>query len=366
MKNSKPNILFVASFPPPLHGSALMSQYIKDSKLINETFDCDYINLSTSRRIDEIGKSNPIKIWRLFTALMLLMWKLAIKHYDLCYLAITCHGIGFLKDAPFVLLCKLFGRKIIIHQHNKGMSKDVDRRPYKWLMPIVYKNVKVVLLSERLYPDIEKVVPIENVYICPNGIPEVDYEYKGSDNEVPHLLFLSNLMESKGIIVLLDALEIVHDKGLAFCCDIVGAETKELTGRRLSEEIYKRGLRDLIIYHGRKTGTEKERLFKMADVMIHPTLDDCFPLVLLEAMQYGLPIVTTDEGGILDMVSDGVNGLICEKRNPESLAKCIISLISDSVIRSRMGKSSFEIFEKDYTIAVFEKRLKGILDNECI
>ena len=57
-------VLFIAPLPPPVHGSAMVSQYIKDSKLVNEQFDCDFVNLSTSRRMDEIGKGGAKKILR--------------------------------------------------------------------------------------------------------------------------------------------------------------------------------------------------------------------------------------------------------------------------------------------------------------
>lgn len=363
----KKRILFVASFPPPIHGSAVMSQYIKDSKLINDTFDCDYINLSTSRQIDEIGKSNPIKIWRLFAALINLLLKLAIKRYDLCYLAITCHGIGFLKDAPFVLLCKLFRRKVVIHQHNKGMSKDVDRWPFNWLLLLAYKNVKVILLSWRLYPDIEKIVPMEYVYICPNGIPEVEYDYRGKNNAVPHLLFLSNFIESKGVYVLMDALKILSEKGYPFICDFVGGATNEIDRSRIEKETDKRGLHHFVNYKGRMLGEEKWKCYLNADIFVFPTYyhNECFPLALLEAMQFGLPIVTTDEGGIPDVIENGVNGLICKKRDAISLALCLEMLINDEHYRKEMGSLGYYKYITKYTLKCFEERLLGVLGN-CI
>lgn len=54
-------ILFIAPFPPPVHGSAMVSQQIRDCRVINSVFRCDYVNLSTSRRMDEIGRRSPIK-----------------------------------------------------------------------------------------------------------------------------------------------------------------------------------------------------------------------------------------------------------------------------------------------------------------
>ena len=77
---------------------------------LNEDFICDFVNLSTSRNIDEIGKKSIMKYLRFIGAYFITFWKLLTHRYALCYLAITCYGIGFLKDAPFVLLCKLFRR----------------------------------------------------------------------------------------------------------------------------------------------------------------------------------------------------------------------------------------------------------------
>ena len=368
MKKIK-QILFIATFPPPVHGSAMVSQYIRESKLINEAFECDYVNLSTSRRMDEIGKKNPVKIWRLFSALLLTFWKLLTHRYDLCYLAITCHGNGFLKDSPFVLLCRMFRKKIIIHQHNKGMANDVDRWPYRWLLPLCYKNAKVILLSWRLYPDIEKVVPKENVMICPNGIPEtVIGDPLRSDNAVPRLLFLSNLLIEKGVLVLLDALKILKDRGYSFVCDFVGGETTEIDATKFETEVRKRILNDKVVFHGKKYGTEKRDIFSNADIFIFPTYyhNECFPLVLLEAMQYGKPCISTNEGGILDIVKNGENGLIAERRNAESLSDCIQKLLDNPELCRQMGENGRKKFHEHFTNEVFERTMVEIINGQII
>lgn len=356
----KPSILFITPLPPPVHGSAMMSQYIKDSKLINKAFDCDYVNLSTSRRMDEIGKKPLLKMVRFIWAYCIVLGKLIYHRYDLCYLAITCHGIGFLKDAPFVLLCKLFRKKIVIHQHNKGMNTDVKRWPYRWLLPWVYQNTKVILLSWRLYPDIEKVVRKEQILICPNGIPETLQEKLDAkrQNQIPHLLFLSNLMVSKGVLVLLDALNILKDKGYSFICDFVGGETAEIDAARFKTEVEKRGLDKRVIYNGKQYGADKERFFKQADVFVHPTMDDCFPLVLLEAMQHSLPVVSTDVGGITDIIENKINGYVCETRDADIFAQKLSELIIDEPLRLRMGESGHEKYKRQYTLELFEANIK--------
>ena len=316
MKN-KPRILFIATFPPPIHGSAVVSEQIRNSKVINDAFDGDYVNLGTSRKMDEIGKGglwlNLQKLFRFAGSFFKTLGLLLMHRYDLCYCAITCHGSGFLKDAPFVLLCKLFGCKVIIHQHNKGMAKDVDRPVYRWLLPLVYKNAKVILLSWHLYPDIEKVVKREDVMICPNGIkPTGNPDFLRTPNKIPHILFLSNLLIDKGVLVLLDALKILKDKGYSFVCDFVGSETKDIDAARFAKEVEVRGLNSFAIYHGRKYGGEKDAYFKQADIFAFPTFygNETFGLVNLEAMDYKLPIVTTNIGGIPDIVTNGENGFV--------------------------------------------------------
>ena len=380
----------------------MVSQYIKDSRLVNEQHDCDFVNLSTSRRMDEIGKGGIKKLLRFVGAYLTLLWKLLTRRYDLCYLAITCHGVGFLKDAPFVLLCKLFRRKVMIHQHNKGMNRYVDRWPYRWLLPLVYRNTRVMLLSWHLYPDIAAVVKREQVVVCANGIPQQNCEVKGdggsraaahnpithnpithnpithnpiTHNPITHnpitnsqqpsakILFLSNLIPSKGVYVLLDACRVLKERGLAFICDFVGGETKEISAEVFREAVAARGLEEHVTYHGPKYGEEKHRFFMNADVFVFPTFyfNECFPLVLLEAMQWRLPLVSSDEGGIPDIVQDGVNGFVSPRQDVDSLANALERLITDPALRQQMGEAGYQRYCEEFTLEAFEKRFAAEL-----
>lgn len=361
---NKKKILFITPLPPPVHGSAMVSQYIKDSKLIKDSFDCDFVNLSTSRKMDEIGKRNIMKIFRFIGSYFSAFFKLLFNRYDLCYLAITCYGIGFLKDAPFVLLCKLFGRKVVIHQHNKGMNQCVEKQPYKWLYPIVYKNTKVILLSWNLYEDISKVVKREQVLICPNGIPKIteSNNIKERDNLEPRLLFLSNLIESKGVYLLLDACKILKEKGYKFVCDYVGGETKEINRFVFEESVKSRKLDGYVVYHGPKYASEKNDCFINADIFVFPTYHETFGLVNLEAMQFRLPIVTTNEGGIPDVVLDGINGFVCKRRDVDSIVKALERLLVDEDLRVKMGIEGYNLYKSKFTLNAFENNMNDIFN----
>lgn len=358
---NKSRVLFIVPLPPPVHGSTVMCQYIKDSKLINEQFDCDYVNLSVSRNMEEVHSFKWVKIWRLINAFFDVFYKLLIHRYSLCYVALAFHK-SLLKDAPFVLLCKLFRRRVVIHLHGKGASEDTKKSLYRWILKRTFNNSKVLLLSWLLYPDVEQLVNKENVSICPNGIPFVESGYTKKKNTVPRLLFLSNLIVSKGVFVLLDALKILNDKGYDFVCDFVGGETSEIDTKRFEEEIEIRLLKEKVIYHGRKYGEEKKSFFENSDIFVFPTNEDCFPLVILEAMSHRLPIVTTNEGAIPDEVINGENGLIGEQKNSYSIAECIEKLICDGDLRKRMGEYGYQKLRKNYTIDAYELNICKILE----
>ncbi len=258
------------------------------------------------------------------------------------------------------------GCKVIAHYHNKGVSAYQSKWVYNFLYKRFFSNLKVILLAENLYKDIARYVKREDVYICPNGIPNsCKEELKARrNNEAPHLLFLSNLLISKGVTVLLDALKILKEKEYTFVCQFVGGETSEIGAVQFSEEVDKRNLNDRVAYVGRKIGEEKEFFFRQADVFVFPTYyyNECFPLVILEAMEYKLPVISTNEGGIPDMVKDGENGLICEKQNPVSLADCMAELLDDEELRVKMGNAGYEKFCREFTLDQFENRMRDILN----
>lgn len=358
-----PRILFIVPLPPPVHGSAMVSQAIRDSSGINRSYHTCFVNLSTSRTMTEIGRHGWRKVARLFGSYAKAFYQLVFRRCDAAYLAITCHGIGFLKDFPFVALCKLFAPKVILHLHNKGLNKDIHRWPYRWLMPWAFRHAEVILLSERLYADVSSVVHRKQVHICPNGLSTPLPEETSCRVSVPHLLFLSNLIESKGVSVLLDACRALKDRGYSFVCDFVGGETKEITRNQLEEGIRQRNLEGYVAYHGSQYGIAKEHFFRTADIFVQPTFEDCFPLTLIEAMQHGLPVVSTDEGAIPDMIVDGENGFVCPRRNVDALVNAIEKLLNDSELRKQMGENGRFRYKERYTLEAFDKTFQGILSD---
>lgn len=357
-------ILFLLHSPPPVHGAAIVGNYIKESSRVNDLFDTRYINIGTSTSIEEIGKSGVAKFFRY----MWLLWQVAVQMLifrpQKVYLTLTAKCPGFYKDSVVVLMAKMLGGSFIYHFHNKGVQTRQHKPIDNWLYRKVFNKTEVILLSEYLYPDIEKYVPRERVYICPNGIPDqmsstVESQRKSHDEPV-QLLFLSNLIESKGVFVLLGACLVLKEKGLSFKCVLVGDEG-DISADHLNKEIEKLGLEKEVAYVGTKYHKEKEEVITASDIFVHPSYNDCFPLVLLEAMQAKLPIVSTHEGGIPDMVEDGVNGYIVSQKDSQALAERLKELIENPLKREEMGQKGYVKYRMAFTLQAFEQRFTDIL-----
>ena len=132
-------------------------------------------------------------------------------------------------------------------------------------------------------------------------------------------------------------------------------------------QVAKRGLEGMVVYHGRKYGKDKEAFLNGADIFVFPTFyhNECFPLVLLEAMEHGVACISTTEGGIPGIIDDGKTGFLVPKHNAAILANKIETLLTDSALRQHMGEAGREKFEREFTLEVFEKRIVEIL-NHCL
>lgn len=355
--------------PPPVHGASMVGQYIHASHIINEAFDCHYFNLTLARNLDDIGKGGVRKLFDFIKQVICIWKKVREIKPQLCYITPNAKGGAFYKDFIIITFLKLMRQNIVIHYHNKGVSVRQDKTIDNFLYTQFFKKLKVILLSELLYEDIKKYVSPKDVFICPNGIPNIQIpiikpkEYNHMETQI---LFLSNMIATKGVWELIEACYLLKKSGLKFKCHFVG-KWNEITEHDFNIKIHEKELNGYVIAHGPQYGKEKIKTFQEADIFVFPTYypNECFPIVLLEAMQYALPCISTNEGGISDIIDQEKTGFIIEKKNVLQLADRISYLIKHPQKRKQMGENGYHKFLKEFTITSFEKNLKEILIKCC-
>lgn len=364
--DTKPKILFILHLPPPVHGAAMVGKWIHDSKLLNDTFDCRYINLTAAANLSDIGKVGFKKVISFSKMMMRIRRSVKVFQPDLVYVTPNASGGAFYKDFLVVNMLKRMGCRVLCHYHNKGVKRRQSYALDDQLYRLFFRNIKVLLIVPQLYDDMKKYLRIRDTYFCPNGVPmKLEHEPEADrHNEVPEILYLSNLFVSKGILDLLDALYLLRGDGYKFHCTVVGAEAAAMNGEKLKQEIDSRHLQNMVEYVGPKYGEEKDIYLDRADIMAFPTYypKECFPLVNLEAMERKIPVVSTREGGIPYMIKDGKTGMLCPSRDPIELAHVLAKLIKNPERRIEMAEAGYQFFKSEFTIDKFIERLINVLN----
>ena len=364
-------ILFLVQLPPPIHGASYMNSLLVSSQLIRNGFDCYVLPLHFAKGMGDLGKFSLRKVVYLIASVLRLVFVCLTFRPDLIYFTLTPVGGSFYRDSfSFVPVMKffrsIFGSKMVFHLRGKGISKQISKskwrlRLYKWVL----EDVHIIQHSPLLFYDIERIVIKNKVFFVPNGIPLVKHEeierpYRSQVN----ILFLSNMIVSKGPIVLLEACKILLDEGHSnFKCHFVGDwwkdKCRELFYRRLGDD---KRLAQVVVYHGPKYGEEKYRILEESDILCFPTYHEAFGNVIIEAMQFSLPVISTYEGSIPETIINGVTGYLVPQGDSRGLARKIKTLIENKNLRISMGKAGRRRFLEHYTIEVFETNMKKVLE----
>lgn len=358
-------ILFILHLPPPVHGAAMVGKYIHDSQLINNTFDCQYINLALAKDLNDIGKGGITKLINFIQKLILI--KQTVKRFkpDICYVTPNAKGGAFYKDFVVVQLLKSMGCKVIVHYHNKGVST----RQNFWFDNLLYthffKNLKVILLAKSLYPDFSKYVLPNNLYICPNGIPQTTI-LPSIQHKRFNILFLSNMMEEKGVWTLLKACKILKENNRIFECHYVG-KWSDITQEIFEEKVHEYKLNDSVFAHGAQYGDNKNKYWQACDLFVFPTYyhNESFPMVLLEAMQQKKACISTNEGGIPEIIIPDQTGYLIPKQDHVSLADRISYLMDHQELCAQMGENGLIRYNQLFTLQKFENNFISII-NDCL
>ena len=363
----KKKLMIVATLPPPVHGSNVMSQYVVESPKLRESFEVKVLPIRYASSINDIGSFRLGKFKALVDSLFKLVFVLSTFRPSLVYFVPAVRGTSFYRDCLHAAILKLLRQNIVIHLHGKGIrqasAKLFDRLLYKWF----FRRTHIIQLSPLLFDDIKMVARREQVYFLPNGIKSEFCDYTTNTKavlkeDVLNFLFLSNMVVTKGPLVLLDACAILKKNGCKFRVNFVGAETPDVSALRFGSLIDSYGLKGYVSYCGPKYGKEKTEILDASDILILPTSNDCFPIIIIEAMEHGLPVISTYEGAIPEIVIHNKTGLLVEQENVQALADIMEKLINEPDRCINFGLKARERFLEFYTLDNFVDNLLMVFD----
>jgi glycosyltransferase involved in cell wall biosynthesis len=211
-------------------------------------------------------------------------------------------------------------------------------RAYKPLVlgPVLRAAARVVVFTAEQRSAVSARYSIDpaRIAVIPNGVEETFF-YSGQRllRAKPRLLFVGRLAGHKNLPLLLRALAGVSER---FETTLVGDGKLEAKLRELAASLELQNVR----FHGRADGDELRNLYRNADIFVLPSEREGMPLVLLEALAMGLPVVATDIPGSRDVIVDGINGVLVPPDDATALRKALLSVATDLDGYRRMSEAS--------------------------
>lgn len=364
MRDNKKKILFVCNLPPPVHGSNVINQLVINNSRLNNKYSCLVFPYRFNDQLSDVGSIHLEKFINYLILVSKLIVTLLRYRPDYVYFVPAVKGLAFLRDYITLTIAKVLYPQVILHIHGQGFKSNTS----SFMKYIIYRSffhkAEIILLSPLLLSDICEFIDLDRVSFVSNGI-DCSYDNNKSKCRVarpPRILFLSNLHIAKGPIVLLNASLILRDRGYRFSIMYCGSPSRELPIEDFLNEIRERNLNNIVEYIGPKYGEEKSDILNSSDIFAFPSTDECFPLVILEAMASGLPIVTTNVGAIPEIVEEGKTGFIVPPGDARSLAEKLGTLIEHSGLRAQFGRHGRDKYEEMYTVTHFNMRIFETMD----
>ncbi|GAB4043913.1 glycosyltransferase [Spirosoma litoris] len=357
----KRKILVVGQTPPPYGGQALMIKYMLDADY--KEIEFFHIRMNFSREMNERGKFSFYKITHLISIIVntyILRFKYKID--TLYYPPSNSPKVAIYRDFIFLLCTKFFFKKVCYHFHAAGISEV-----YPMLNAVERKVVKMALSNADLTISSSSYNPEDGAFfngkkniIIPLGIPDICTFEKTKKQKNINILFVGLLNSTKGEMILLDAIKLLKNVNMQVRLSLAGKFETDAYRNFFFQKVVDYGLQNYVEYIGVISGDAKRQAFTSADIFCFPSyfISESFGIVLLEAMQYQLPIIATKWRGIQSIVEDGSNGYLIDIKNSEQLAERIGFLIKNEDIRSQMGYNARKTYEAKYKLEYYLNALE--------
>ena len=311
----------------------------------------------------EIEKHSWLRFINDYFSFIKTIWKAPLKNLVVIN---TSLGQGSIfRDGFYAWLCPGSAKKIIFFRGwDPDFQQKIDNSEFlkKWVMKTFLTADHIIVLSSKFKEKLiqwgyKKEISIETTLVDENLVKDFDIVQKG--NNTKNLLFLSAVTKSKGIMEALEAFHILTNNKSDLVFHIAG-EGAAMPDIKSEIELKKPQRVNLLGY---VTGNKKAEVFQTADLFIFPSYHEGMPNAVLEAMAFGLPVITTRVGGLPDFFEDGKMGLFLDNHSPEHIAEKIEYLLDRPELMKQMSEYNYHYAKERFYASKVAKRLENIIES---
>ncbi|MCJ8322846.1 MAG: glycosyltransferase family 4 protein [Rhizobiales bacterium] len=368
----KAKLLCILHLAPPAHGAAKVGEFVANSQKLHHEFECKYITIRTSDSIESLQRFSlkklyyAVYLWVQILLTLLFFWPQKI------YFTASVNGLAFYRDLSVSLLWKAYSVftkvDIYYHYHTQGVDEFVAKSNMNLqLTRFLLNNVNLILLSPILLADFKKVPTYKQILYLPNGVEDgfgdeefelyINDKFRNTGKTV-NILFLSNMIKSKGYFEVLELAKLSVGKNIHF--NFAGAWQSKQDEAEFYEYIQNNNLEQTIKFLGFVNEQEKRKLLLESNLFVYPTKNDAFPLTILEALSFGIPCISTPVGSIPYILNKDTGIMLTEEVD---LPTALIQALSAYNDRST-ALNCRQRFRENFTLTIFEDNLIDILKNQ--
>jgi len=366
-------LLVFAHTPPPHHGQSYMVQLMlegfggdarhrKPNSPTTLNIECYHVNARFSRSLEDVGEFQGAKILLIFWFCLQAVWlrlRYGVKNFY--YVPAPGKRVALYRDWLVMLFCRPFFKRVILHWHAAGMAKWLETATTIGSRTLTYRLFRPVdlslVLSRYNFADAEKLLS-HAIRVVNNGIPDPCPDFEVSllprrqrDFAVRKQVFAGEIPAAPLTVKILFLAHCTREKGIFAAAESVLRANRELAARRLpmqlklltagnfvSEEekaefdrLRENPVFAVTVSHlGFVSGEQKTELLRDAEMFLFPTcyLGENQPVNLIEAMAFGLPIVTTRWRSLPEMLPPDYPGLV-SGQHPDEIAATILKVLAE-------------------------------------
>jgi glycosyltransferase involved in cell wall biosynthesis len=359
------NVLLISQVDPPIHGQAVMAALLLEQSKKWSEHNFFVINSAYTEKRADLGAFSFIKALRWLRFVARALGIMSAKDVDVVIMTHSFFRGPFLKDSVFVWLARLLKKKIIVWVHMDPSRLDWQNLP-GWLSSYVRACISIPVRWVACSPSLIETWPSaferDKITAICNGIPDPLTTDLSSEMRPARVVFLSAMTDEKGWRELFKVAENVCRDNPQTCFDFYGAPGAGETEASIVDFFARSSFRDQICWHGSVTGENKTRALLQASLFCLPSWTEAFPLVVLEAMACGLPVIATNVGGVRDAIVDGENGWLCEPKNVSNLEETVRYALNNPTLLYEIGLANRRAFLSRFSDHAFGSAWHKLLD----